>query len=548
MSWTCSGACAFTNANAVSIESASISTARLSAGSSAATASSSPASVETSTDCAPGPCSSCATRSHASGSAGAVESATHDELARPGQGLDPDLAEQPPLGLLDVRVPRPATRSTRGIRSVPSASAATAWAPPTAYTSSTPSRPQAARAVGCGRPSGPGGEHTAIPGTPATWAGTIAITALDGYVARPPGTYRPARRTGTGRLETTCPAAASPGWGAASAPPRRCGRWSASSSSASRTGGARPATAACDRGGRDARLGDVDAVQAQGQAAHRLLAAVAHHLDDVGHRCGHVLTARDDGRSVRTAPATSAGVSRNRSTVRGIVAATHRRRRTSRPRRVSPRRARCARRARAAARRCARSRGRSRRRCRSCSSPSAHRLAISIAMPARMSGLAMRSPYSRAGPVTTDAVRVAQDDPRAHRHQLVGEDQAVLEHLLEDQHGAGGLGGDGHRDRRQVGREHRPRPVLDLRDLGVHVVDDAQRLAGRDAHASAVHLDRDPEPRERVPDRAQVLDRGILDHDLAAGDRGQPDERGHLDVVGADPVARSRRATRRRGS
>ena len=51
-----------------------------------------------------------------------------------------------------------------------------------------------------------------------------------------------------------------------------------------------------------------------------------------------------------------------------------------------------------------------------------------------------------------------------------------------------------------------------------------------------VDLDRDPEPREGVPDRAQVLDRGVLDHDVAARDGGEADERRHLDVVGADAV------------
>ena len=41
-------------------------------------------------------------------------------------------------------------------------------------------RPHAASTVRSGRPSGPGGEQTAMPATPATWAGTTAITALDG--------------------------------------------------------------------------------------------------------------------------------------------------------------------------------------------------------------------------------------------------------------------------------------------------------------------------------------------------------------------------------
>ena len=49
-----------------------------------------------------------------------------------------------------------------------------------AYTSSTPARLHAASTACDGRPSGPGGEHTAISLTPATCAGTNAITALEG--------------------------------------------------------------------------------------------------------------------------------------------------------------------------------------------------------------------------------------------------------------------------------------------------------------------------------------------------------------------------------
>ena len=62
-------------------------------------------------------------------------------------------------------------------------------------------------------------------------------------------------------------------------------------------------------------------------------------------------------------------------------------------------------------------------------------------------------------------------------------------------------------DRGQVGRERRPRPVLDLRDLAAEVVADRQLLAGRDADACAVDLDLNPEPLERRQDRDEVLRR-----------------------------------------
>ena len=72
-----------------------------------------------------------------------------------------------------------------------------AWAPPMRYTSSTPATAAAASTGGAMRPSGPGGEHMANPVTPATRAGAAVISTVEASGARPPGTYRPARSTGT---------------------------------------------------------------------------------------------------------------------------------------------------------------------------------------------------------------------------------------------------------------------------------------------------------------------------------------------------------------
>src|SRR5262252_292958 len=85
---------------------------------------------------------------------------------------------------------------------------ATAWAPPTAWTSSMPSSAQAARMAGAGRPpaSGRGGEATAIWRTPATCAGITFMITEEGSGTRPPGTYTPARSTGTYRSVTWAPA------------------------------------------------------------------------------------------------------------------------------------------------------------------------------------------------------------------------------------------------------------------------------------------------------------------------------------------------------
>src|SRR5215218_4214443 len=120
-------------------------------------------------------------------------------------------------------------------------------------------------------------------------------------------------------------------------------------------------------------------------------------------------------------------------------------------------------------------------------------------------------PVQRGGAVDDHPVGVADDDPGPHADQLVHEHQAVLEHLLEDQHGPPGLGGDRDRDRGQVGRERRPGPVVDRRDRLAEVVLDLKDLvAGHPQAAAAVQLPGQPEAAEADLDRAQV----VLDHAL----------------------------------
>ena len=85
-------------------------------------------------------------------------------------------------------------------------------------------------------------------------------------------------------------------------------------------------------------------------------------------------------------------------------------------------------------------------------------------------------------------VGVAQRDPSAHRDELVDEEEAVLEHLLEDQDLAVRLGGEGEGDRGKVGREGGPGPVLDLRDGAAEVGLDLSGAGPADDHVVAVHL------------------------------------------------------------
>ncbi len=102
----------------------------------------------------------------------------------------------------------------------------------------------------------------------------------------------------------------------------------------------------------------------------------------------------------------------------------------------------------------------------------------------RLHALAAQPP--RAG--DDRPVRVAHDDVGPHQDQLVGEDQAVLEHPLVHEDRALGLGGEGDRDRGQVGGEGGPRAVLDLALVLPHVRLDHELLPAGHEHVVAVEL------------------------------------------------------------
>ena len=133
-------------------------------------------------------------------------------------------------------------------------------------------------------------------------------------------------------------------------------------------------------------------------------------------------------------------------------------------------------------------------------------------------------------------MRIAEHDARAHADQLVDEEQARLEHLLVDEDHARALRRGDERDRHRIGRERRPRLILELGHVSAEIALNDLLLLGRDDEVGAVDRARDAEPREAHQRRAQMLDAGVGDADLRAGDGGEADERSDLDVIGTDAV------------
>ena len=134
------------------------------------------------------------------------------------------------------------------------------------------------------------------------------------------------------------------------------------------------------------------------------------------------------------------------------------------------------------------------------------------------------------------AVRVAEDNLRTHVDELVGEEEAALEHLLVEEHAALRLGGHHQQHRQQVGGEAGPGGVgyrhdgaVDKRLHLIVVVIGYPQIVVLLLHLHA-------QPAEGVGDDAQVAHRHIVDAYAVAHHGGHADERPHLDHVGQQGV------------
>ena len=169
--------------------------------------------------------------------------------------------------------------------------------------------------------------------------------------------------------------------------------------------------------------------------------------------------------------------------------------------------------------------------------PSAQSAAITIAMPARMSGLSSRCAEESGRTGDDGAVRVAEDDPRAHRDELVDEEEPALEHLLEDEHRPRRLRRRDDRDRREVGGERGPDAALDLRDLAAEVVD--ARAAAAPAGTRSVDSPTSSSmPSLRNAGTIEIRSSGSTSSiiEVAARDGREGGEARDLDVLRADAV------------
>ena len=93
-------------------------------------------------------------------------------------------------------------------------------------------------------------------------------------------------------------------------------------------------------------------------------------------------------------------------------------------------------------------------------------------------------------------MRITQDNPGPHRNQLVDEEQAAFEHLLEHQNNALALCRRHDGNRHRIGRERRPGLILDLGNVTAEVLLNPARLSGPDHEIVALDVAADSEPLE----------------------------------------------------
>ena len=134
-------------------------------------------------------------------------------------------------------------------------------------------------------------------------------------------------------------------------------------------------------------------------------------------------------------------------------------------------------------------------------------------------------------------VGIAERDPSAHRDELVDEEQAVLEHLLEDQDRRRRPGSRGPA-RSRSGRPGRPARARRRSSGSRRRRRRGSRscCSGGTSMSSPSIVDCSPSRRNwrRIIDQVAGLD--VADPQLAAGRGGERHEAADLDVVGADRV------------
>src|SRR6266550_4421872 len=108
-------------------------------------------------------------------------------------------------------------------------------------------------------------------------------------------------------------------------------------------------------------------------------------------------------------------------------------------------------------------------------------------------------------------MRIAENDSCAHRREFVDEEHARLEHLLVHENQPLALSRGHDCDRHRIGRERRPRLVLELWNVAPHVGLYLSRLFGGNDQVVSVLDALYAESRETHPCRPQMLDARVLD-------------------------------------
>ena len=112
-------------------------------------------------------------------------------------------------------------------------------------------------------------------------------------------------------------------------------------------------------------------------------------------------------------------------------------------------------------------------------------------------------------------VRVADDRVGSHADQPVREVDPAFEHLLEEHHRAGALGGRDDRTAHHIRRILRPRAIRNLRDVTAEIALDFRLLAAGQDDPVRIKLHRDAEPLEHAAQHPVVAGRGAVHREFS---------------------------------
>src|SRR4051812_4193512 len=134
-------------------------------------------------------------------------------------------------------------------------------------------------------------------------------------------------------------------------------------------------------------------------------------------------------------------------------------------------------------------------------------------------------------------MRIAEDNVGAHRHQLVGEEEAPFVHFLVKDHGTPCLCCRHNRNGHQIGGERRPWSAPDAADAVAEVECHCEIVLIFDDKVVFSDGGLNPDPGQGLKNKTEIVDVDISDRDFALCDSPETEIATDFHKVWADSVS-----------